>query len=52
MRRAASMPALPPPEDRSITTLYIGNLDDGITEDTLRSHFYQYGEIRWVFLLF
>lgn len=48
MRRAASMPALPPPEDRSITTLYIGNLADGITEDTLRSHFYQYGEIRYV----
>ncbi|XP_075979973.1 pre-mRNA-splicing factor RBM22 [Anticarsia gemmatalis] len=46
MRRAAAMPALPPPEDKSVTTLYIGNLPDNITEDELRGHFYQYGEIR------
>ncbi|GBP44250.1 Pre-mRNA-splicing factor RBM22 [Eumeta japonica] len=46
MRRAAAMPALPPPEDRTVTTLYIGNLPDNITEDDLRGHFYQYGEIR------
>lgn len=46
MRRAAAMPALPPPEDKTISTLYIGNLSDGIQEETLRSHFYQFGEIR------
>ncbi|XP_052752298.1 pre-mRNA-splicing factor RBM22 [Galleria mellonella] len=46
MRRAAAMPALPPPEDRTVTTLYVGNLPDNITEDELRAHFYQYGEIR------
>lgn len=48
MRRAAAMPALPPPEDRTVTTLYIGNLPDNITEEELRGHFYQYGEIRLV----
>ena len=48
MRRAAAMPALPPPEDRTVTTLYIGNLPENITEDELRGHFYQYGEIRFV----
>ncbi|KAJ2949486.1 hypothetical protein O0L34_g15407 [Tuta absoluta] len=46
MRRAAAMPALPPPEDRTVTTLYIGNLSDNCTEEELRGHFYQYGEIR------
>lgn len=46
MRRAAAMPALPPPEDRTVTTLYIGNLPDNISEEELRGHFYQYGEIR------
>ncbi|XP_045775811.1 pre-mRNA-splicing factor RBM22 [Maniola jurtina] len=46
MRRAAAMPALPPPEDRTVTTLYIGNLPENITEEELRGHFYQYGEIR------
>lgn len=48
MRRAAAMPKLEPPEDKSITTLYIGNLGDVITEKQLRDHFYQYGEIRTV----
>lgn len=48
MRRAAAMPALPPPEDKTVTTLYIGNLPENITEDELRGHFYQYGEIRFV----
>lgn len=47
MRRAAAMPALPPPEDKTVTTLYIGNLPDNISEDELRGHFYQYGEIRY-----
>jgi len=46
MRRAAAMPKLDPPEDKAITTLYIGNLGDILTEKQLRDHFYQYGEIR------
>lgn len=43
------MPALPPPEDRTVTTLYIGNLPENVSEDELKGHFYQYGEIRYVF---
>lgn len=35
LRRAAALPALPPPEDKSITTLYIGNVGD-LTEQDLR----------------
>ncbi|KAK0182050.1 hypothetical protein PV327_000221 [Microctonus hyperodae] len=48
MRRAAAMPVLEPPEDQSITTLYIGGLGDTLSEKQLRDHFYQYGEIRSV----
>ncbi|XP_044728118.1 pre-mRNA-splicing factor RBM22 [Chrysoperla carnea] len=50
LRRAAALPALPPPEDKSITTLYIGNVGD-LTEQDLRDYFYQYGEIRTVSLV-
>ncbi|XP_072165118.1 pre-mRNA-splicing factor RBM22-like [Diadema setosum] len=46
MRRAAAMPKLDPPEDRSITTLYVGGLGDKVTEEDLKSHFYQFGELR------
>lgn len=35
LKRAAAMPSLPPPEDTSITTLYIGNLGN-LTETELR----------------
>ncbi|XP_037084369.1 LOW QUALITY PROTEIN: pre-mRNA-splicing factor RBM22-like [Pollicipes pollicipes] len=50
LRRAAAMPHLEPTEDRSITTLYVGNLGDCelITERELKDHFYQYGEIRCI----
>ncbi|KAL1115557.1 hypothetical protein AAG570_005847 [Ranatra chinensis] len=51
MRRASSMPKLEPPEDKSITTLYVGNLSDKIGEKELRDHFYQYGEIRSITLV-
>lgn len=46
LKRYEGMPKLDPPEDKSITTLYIGGLPDGTTEDNLRDHFYQFGEIR------
>lgn len=45
LKRAAAMPALPPPEDKSITTLYVGNIGT-LTDQDLRDHFYQFGEIR------
>ncbi|XP_057298136.1 pre-mRNA-splicing factor RBM22-like [Hydractinia symbiolongicarpus] len=46
MKRASTMPKLEPPDDKSITTLYVGGLDDKITENDLRDFFYQFGEIR------
>ena len=53
MKRAETLPSLNPPEDPLITTLYIGGLGDEsdanpISEQDLRNHFYQYGEIRQV----
>lgn len=47
LNRAQAMPMLKPPEDNSVTTLYIGGItDESITEKDLRDHFYQFGEIR------
>ncbi|XP_013408414.1 pre-mRNA-splicing factor RBM22 [Lingula anatina] len=48
IKRYATMPKLEPPEDKSVTTLYVGNLGDKVTEKDLRDHFYQFGEIRSV----
>ena len=53
MKRAETLPSLNPPEDPLITTLYIGGLGDEadgnpISEQDLRDHFYQYGEIRQI----
>lgn len=36
MKRAASMPQLESPSDKSITTLYVGNLGDKVLEADLR----------------
>jgi len=46
MRRAATLPRLDAPEDKSITTLYVGNIGEKMLEKDLRDQFYQYGEIR------
>ncbi|GAB1608666.1 pre-mRNA-splicing factor RBM22-like [Argonauta hians] len=46
INRYATMPKLEPPEDKTITTLYVGNLGVRIAEKELRDHFYQFGEIR------
>ena len=56
MSRASALPTLEPPEDKQITTLYVGGLEDAtttsaegpITEQDLRNHFYQFGEIRQI----
>ncbi|XP_013779352.1 pre-mRNA-splicing factor RBM22-like [Limulus polyphemus] len=48
LRRADTMPKLEPPEDMFITTLYVGNLGEKMTEKDLRDYFYQFGEIRSV----
>ncbi|XP_055384543.1 pre-mRNA-splicing factor RBM22 [Condylostylus longicornis] len=51
MKRAATLPTLDPPEDKNITTLYVGNLSENITEPDVRDNFYQYGEIRSIVLV-
>jgi len=38
--------ALVPPEDSSIRTLYVGNVDSSISEADLRDQFYPFGEIQ------
>ncbi|KAH9496366.1 RNA binding motif protein 22 [Bulinus truncatus] len=46
LTRYSSLPKLEPPEDRTVTTLYVGNLGDKVSEKDLRDYFYQFGEIR------
>jgi len=46
LKRAKEMPHLEPPTDKAITTLYVGGLDEAITEQDIRNAFYAYGEIR------
>ena len=48
MERVDTLPKLAPPEDASITTLYIGGLTPVITEDDIRDQFYSYGELQSV----
>ncbi|EEC80099.1 hypothetical protein OsI_21840 [Oryza sativa Indica Group] len=43
--KAGEMPSLTPPDDESIRTLYIGGLNNRITEQDLRDQFYAHGEI-------
>mmetsp|Transcript_29226 Transcript_29226/g.64686 ORF Transcript_29226/g.64686 Transcript_29226/m.64686 type:complete len:459 (-) Transcript_29226:408-1784(-) len=45
LKRVAEMPKLEPPEDTSITTLYIGGVTPNVSEDDLRDEFYAFGEI-------
>ncbi|XP_075262036.1 pre-mRNA-splicing factor RBM22-like [Convolutriloba macropyga] len=46
LNRASNLPKLEKPEDISITTLYMGNITDGIVESDIRDVCYQFGEIR------
>ena len=48
LRRAeggAAGGALTPPEDESITTLFVGGLDERVDEEALKDHFYPFGEL-------
>jgi len=49
MRRAAGAgaagAALTPPEDASVTTLFVGGLDERVDEEALKDHFYPFGEL-------
>lgn len=46
LRRSDEEFTLQPPEDRAITTLYIGGLPAGTKERNVRDQFYVFGEIR------
>ncbi|GBG67342.1 hypothetical protein CBR_g479 [Chara braunii] len=50
-RKAGEMSLLTPPEDDSITTLYIGGLDQRISEEDLKSNFQSHGEIQSIRLV-
>lgn len=48
LKRAAALPTLPTPEDKTITTLYVGNIGEHLTETDIKDNFYQFGEIRQI----
>jgi len=45
-RKAEEDMTLLPPEDKAITTLYLGGLEPSVTEKDVRDKFYVHGEIR------
>ncbi|EHB04647.1 Pre-mRNA-splicing factor RBM22, partial [Heterocephalus glaber] len=45
------IPHLDLPEDKTVTTQYVGGLGDTISKTDLRNHFYQFGEI-WTIAVF
>ncbi|CAM6087271.1 unnamed protein product [Calypogeia fissa] len=51
LRKAGEMPSLNAPEDESIKTLYVGGLDQRISEEDLKDQFYAYGEIESIRLV-
>ena len=51
LKRAQAMPHLEHPEDKMITTLYCGGLDEGVGEQDIKNAFYAYGEIRSITLV-
>lgn len=46
LKKVSEMPKPITPEDKTITTLYIGNVNEKIDDKDLRDYFYQFGEIR------
>ncbi|KAK9069628.1 hypothetical protein SSX86_011532 [Deinandra increscens subsp. villosa] len=52
LNKAGDMPALEPPDDESIRTLYVGGLDARISEQDLRDEFYSHGEIESIKMVF
>ena len=51
LKRYADMPKLVTPDDKNITTLYVGNLGGVVDEKQLHDYFYQFGEIRLITLV-
>ena len=48
LKKAADAKKLTPPEDRSITTLFVGGVGPSISEDDMRDAFYAHGELKAV----
>ncbi|KAL8092284.1 zinc finger CCCH domain-containing protein 40-like [Apium graveolens] len=48
LNKAGEMPSLEPPDDESIRTLYVGGLDQRISDQDLRDNFYAHGEIETI----
>lgn len=46
MRRAEDDLTLMPPEDKAVTTLYLGGLDAATTEEDITQQFFVFGEVR------
>lgn len=51
LRRVVGQGGLVPPEDKSITTLWLGGLDANTTEDELKVRFYPFGELQSIRLV-
>ena len=51
MMGRTNLAPLLPPDDPSITTIYVGNLPDEYKEDDVKDHFYAYGEIKSIRLV-
>jgi len=45
LRRAEQLPSIKPPDDKTITTLWIGGVTSELNQDDLQEYFYQFGEI-------
>jgi len=45
LKRAESLPSIKPPDDKTITTLWVGGVTSNIDETDLQEFFYQFGEI-------
>mmetsp|Transcript_30590 Transcript_30590/g.49512 ORF Transcript_30590/g.49512 Transcript_30590/m.49512 type:complete len:290 (+) Transcript_30590:254-1123(+) len=52
LRKADDMPGLKPPDDQTITTLYVGGINDTITEADLRDQFYSHGELKSIRMVY
>lgn len=51
LKRVEEIPKPTPPEDKSVSSIYLGNIGEEIDEQSLRNHFSQFGEIRNVVLV-
>lgn len=52
LSRVSNMSTLNPPHDKSITTIFIGNITDRITPQILKEKLYSYGEIQTIRMLY